>query len=236
MTVEKPEARRDIQFGDDVTLAEFTAVQADLGDAVYHQHGRRRQLGIARTEIAAFARFEQIFLRVGRLRSVEVARVGQDNSFGVWLAVAQRQATLSRPFFLMPAPAVRRRAPAMKAQISSVSFSGSGRCSLIRHSDQRLANSADHQRNGEMWIDVMGNKAVTLRRLEHERAAGELFVCESLLDIQDFGRAAQSADDEGSEGVVVVEGDIAGYSPSLSVRPAFRGPAYVVKNLFIEAL
>ena len=104
------------------------------------------------------------------------------------------------------------------------------------HSDQRLANSADHQRNGEMWIDVMGNKAVTLRRLEHERAAGELFVGESPLDIQDFGRAAQSADDKGSEGVVVVEGDIAGYSPSLSVRPAFRGPACVVENLFIEAV
>jgi hypothetical protein len=33
-----------------------------------------------------------------------------------------------------------------------------------------------------------------------------------------------------------VEGDIAGYSPSLSVRPAFRGPARVVENLFIEAV
>ena len=41
----------------------------------------------------------------------------------------------------------------------------------------------------------MGSKAVTLRRLEHERAASELFVGESPLDIEDFGRAAQSADD-----------------------------------------
>ena len=109
--------------------------------------------------------------------------------------------------------------------------------SLFAHqgADQGLANSADHQRNGEMWIDVIGNEAVTLRRLEHACAAGELSVGESPLDIQDFGRAAQSADDEGSEGVVVVEGDIGGYSPPLSVRPAFRGPARVVENLFIEA-
>ena len=66
-----------------------------------------------------------------------------------------------------------------------------------------------------MGIDVSGNKAVTLRRLDHACAAGELFVGESSLDIEDFGRAVQSADDEGSEGVVVVEGDIGGYSPSL---------------------
>ena len=54
----------------------------------------------------------------------------------------------------------------MKAQISSVSFSGSGRCLFIRALIKSLANSADHQRNGEMWIDVIGNKAVTLRRLD----------------------------------------------------------------------
>ena len=123
----------------------------------------------------------------------------------------------------------------MKAQISSVSFSGSGRCSLIRAADKRLANSADHQRNGEMWIDVIGNEAVTLRRLDHACAAGELFVGESPLDIEDFGRAAQGADDKGSEGVVVVEGDIGGYSPPFPVCPAFRGPARAVENLFIEA-
>ena len=101
--------------------------------------------------------------------------------------------------------------------------------------DKSLTNSADHQRNGEMWIDVIGNEAVTLRRLEHARAAGELSVGESPLDIQDLGRAAQSADDKGSEGMVVVEGDIGGYSPPLSVCPAFRGPARVVENLSIEA-
>ena len=132
MTVKKPEARRDIQLADDVALAEFATVQADLGDTVHHQHGRCRQLGIARTEIAAFAGFEQIFLCVGRLRRVKVARVGQEVLLRRWLAVARRHATLSRPFFLMLELAVRRRAPAMKAQISSVSFFGSGRCSLIR--------------------------------------------------------------------------------------------------------
>jgi hypothetical protein len=66
--------------------------------------------------------------------------------------------------------------------------------------DQGLANSADHQRNGEMWIDVIGNEAVTLRRLEHARATGELLGGESPLDIEDLRRAAQGADDQGSEG------------------------------------
>jgi hypothetical protein len=39
--------------------------------------GGRRQLRIARAEVATFARFEQIFLGVGRLRGVKVAGVGQ---------------------------------------------------------------------------------------------------------------------------------------------------------------
>jgi hypothetical protein len=77
VAVKKPQARRDIQLADDVAFAEFAAVQADLGDTVHHQHGRCRQLGIAWAEIAAFARSEQIFLCVGRLRRVKVARVGQ---------------------------------------------------------------------------------------------------------------------------------------------------------------
>ena len=61
-----------------------------------------------------------------------------------------------------------------------------------QNTDKGLANSADHQRNGEVWIDVIGNKAVTLRRLEHARSAGKLSVGESSLDIQDLGRAAWS--------------------------------------------
>lgn len=75
--------------------------------------------------------------------------------------------------------------------------------SLFAHQgiDEGLASSADHERNGAMWIDVIGNEAVTLRRLEHVCATGELFVGESPLDIEDFGRAAQGSDDKGSEGV-----------------------------------
>ena len=101
--------------------------------------------------------------------------------------------------------------------------------------DQGLANSANYQRNGERWIDVIGNEAVTLRRLDHACAAGKLLVGEGPLDIEDFGRAAQGTDDKGGEGVVVVEGDIGGYSPPFSVCPAFRGPARVIENLCIDA-
>src|SRR5580658_6742071 len=79
VTSEKPEVRRDIQFTDDMALAEFAAGQADLRDTVYHQHGRSRQLGIARAEIAALARSQQIFFAVGRLRRVKVVWVGQDD-------------------------------------------------------------------------------------------------------------------------------------------------------------
>jgi hypothetical protein len=76
VTVEKPEVRPDIQLTDDMALAELATVHADLDDTVHHQHRRCRQLGIARAEIAAFARFEQIFLAVGRLWMVKVAGGG----------------------------------------------------------------------------------------------------------------------------------------------------------------
>ena len=82
---------------------------------------------------------------------------------------------------------------------------------------------------------MIGNEAVTLCRLDHACAAGELLVGESSLDIADFGRAAQSADNEGSEGVVVVEGDIGACSPPFPACPAFRRPSRVVENLFIKA-
>ena len=41
---------------------EGAAVQADIGDAVHHQHRRGGQLGIARAEIATLARLQQIVL------------------------------------------------------------------------------------------------------------------------------------------------------------------------------
>jgi hypothetical protein len=72
-----------------MALAEFATVQAELGDAVHHQHGRRRQLRITRTEIAAFARFEQIFLGVGRLRGVKVAGSDKSMSPYVWRATVE---------------------------------------------------------------------------------------------------------------------------------------------------
>jgi len=143
---------------------------------------------------------------------------------------------LSRPFFFDAGAGRQAQGSGHEGPNFIREFLRIGSSFAHQGSDKRLANSADHQRNGEMWIDVIGNKAVTLRRLEHACAAGELFVGESPLDIEDLGRAAQSADDEGSEGVVVVEGDIGGDPPSLSVRPAFRRPARVVENLFIEAV
>jgi hypothetical protein len=82
VAVKKPEVRRHIQFRDDVALVEFTAIGADLRDAVHHQHRRRRQLRIAWAEISAFARFEELLLRVGRLRRVKIVGVGQTNHQG----------------------------------------------------------------------------------------------------------------------------------------------------------
>ena len=66
--------------------------------------------------------------------------------------------------------------------------------------DQRLADSAYHQRDGEMRINIIADDAVTLGCLEHERPRGELPVGEGYLDIQDFRRAAQCSDDEGAKG------------------------------------
>ena len=101
VTAEEPEAGRDIQFADDMALAEFAAVQADLGDAVHHQHRRRGQLGIARAEIAALARFEQVVFAVRRLRNVKVAGVGHVTSHvtsgDVRRLAVRRQAVVSWP-------------------------------------------------------------------------------------------------------------------------------------------
>ena len=88
--------------------------------------------------------------------------------------------------------------------------------------DQGLANSADHQRNGEMRIDVIPNDAVAPGRLQHQRAGGELPVGKGCLDIQHFGCAAQCSDDQRSERVLIVKGDIGGYSPLFPLRPACR--------------
>src|SRR5690606_14410893 len=49
-TIEEPEIRRDIQFGDYFAFTEFAAGLADVYDAIKHQHIRVGQLGIARAE------------------------------------------------------------------------------------------------------------------------------------------------------------------------------------------
>src|SRR3982751_432372 len=72
-------AWRDVELADDMALAELAAVQADLRDAIHHQHWRRRQLRVAGAEIAALARSQQVVPGVGRLRRVKIMRVGQDD-------------------------------------------------------------------------------------------------------------------------------------------------------------
>lgn len=113
VTAEKPEIGPDIELADDMALAEFAAIRADFDDTVHHQHRRRRKLGIARPEIAALARVEQIFPAVGRLRRVEVVGVrhggltlamsGRSCQNGMWFV----NAALTRP----AGPQPQRRLP-----------------------------------------------------------------------------------------------------------------------------
>src|SRR6266404_8175584 len=91
----KPEARTNIQLADDMALAIFAAVHADPCDAVHHKHGRCWQLRIAWADIAPFARFEQLFFCVGRLRSMKIVWVGQVNKtlvIGRWAVEHQSTA------------------------------------------------------------------------------------------------------------------------------------------------
>lgn len=50
MAIEEPEVRPNVELGTDETLAVWTAILADFGDAIEHQHRRQRQLRIARPE------------------------------------------------------------------------------------------------------------------------------------------------------------------------------------------
>ena len=77
MAVEEPEVGANIQFGDGQALVELTAIEAEPGDPVHHQHRRGRQLGVARPEIAALAGEDQVFLAVAGLGRVEGVRIGQ---------------------------------------------------------------------------------------------------------------------------------------------------------------
>jgi hypothetical protein len=40
VAIKKPEVRSDIQFGNDFPFAVLTALIADMGDTVHHQHVR----------------------------------------------------------------------------------------------------------------------------------------------------------------------------------------------------
>jgi hypothetical protein len=55
VTGEEPEARRNGELGDRAALAKLTAIKGQLSYPIHHQHRRRRQLGIARTEVTPLA-------------------------------------------------------------------------------------------------------------------------------------------------------------------------------------
>src|SRR5690606_16918874 len=67
MAREEPQIRPDVEFGTDESLAIFSTLLAHAGNAVEHQHGRRRQLGIARAEQFAPRACQQVFIIVARL-------------------------------------------------------------------------------------------------------------------------------------------------------------------------
>jgi hypothetical protein len=62
---EEPQVRADIEFGDQLALAERTAGFVDAGDAVEHQHRRRRQARIAGAEHDALGAFDQLLVVQG---------------------------------------------------------------------------------------------------------------------------------------------------------------------------
>src|ERR1035437_2347453 len=67
MTGEKPEFRAQVELGDDLALAEGSALVADVDDAIEHQHGRQGQLRIAGAEHLPAPAGEQLL--VGKNRS-----------------------------------------------------------------------------------------------------------------------------------------------------------------------
>src|SRR5690606_19581864 len=50
VAAEEPELGANVQLGDQVPLAVAAAFRADGGDAIHHEHVRKRELGIALTE------------------------------------------------------------------------------------------------------------------------------------------------------------------------------------------
>ena len=62
MAGEEPEVGLEIEHGAHQAFAVFAAGLGDLGDAVEHQHGRQRQLGIAGAEQFAAAAGQQVLV------------------------------------------------------------------------------------------------------------------------------------------------------------------------------
>src|SRR4249919_2139717 len=78
MTLEKPQVRVDVEFSADHALVEIAAFGGDFGDAVEHQHRRRRQARIAGAEHLAAGAGEQL-LAVERGRSSHGQRIVGEN-------------------------------------------------------------------------------------------------------------------------------------------------------------
>src|SRR5690606_37912265 len=66
MTGEEPEIRVNVELGKDLSLAIFAALLADMGNAVDHEHRRKRKLRIARSKHASVAAFKQVFQGICR--------------------------------------------------------------------------------------------------------------------------------------------------------------------------
>src|SRR5690606_15745743 len=62
MALEEPQVGIDVEFGPDLTLVESAAGFVDMGDAVEHQHGRRRQARIHLTGQFTPAMRQQLFI------------------------------------------------------------------------------------------------------------------------------------------------------------------------------
>jgi hypothetical protein len=61
MAVKEPQVWRDIKLCDHMTFAMLSAITADFGNPIHHQHGWRRQLCIPGPKQFAARAFQQVF-------------------------------------------------------------------------------------------------------------------------------------------------------------------------------
>ena len=71
---EEPEVRSNVELGPHLAAIMAAASVVDAGDAVEHQHGRERQLGIAGAEKLAASAGEELFVGIGVLALRHQAR------------------------------------------------------------------------------------------------------------------------------------------------------------------